>query len=47
MLLEPLKRLLDVRRVTRDGQTVPPRHKRQKYHKKEGDQKKGKVDIRV
>lgn len=47
MFLEPLKRLLEVRKVTRDGQTVLPRQKREKQHKREGEQKKGKIDIKV
>jgi hypothetical protein len=47
MSLEPLKRLLEVRKPTREEQVLISRHKGRKQQKKEGDQKKGKVDIRV
>jgi hypothetical protein len=47
MSLEPLRRVLEVRKVLREDQSVTPQHKRPNQQAKKGDKKKGKVDLRV
>ncbi len=47
MSLEPLRRILEVRKVLREDQSVMAQHKRPNQQAKKSDKKKGKVDLKV